>query len=57
MPVMLDVTPHADGGDVGLVVHAPHAAVTDDAWIELGGVESRGPFDSALLAKHDIVRA
>src|SRR5450759_1586348 len=54
---VLDVAAYSDRGDVGFVVHAPHASVANDAWIEICGVEPRRPLDSALLTEDDIVRA
>src|SRR5216683_4347890 len=47
----------ADRSDVGLVVHAPHAAVADDGRVELGRQRPGRPLHDALLAQDDVVRA
>src|SRR5438093_1108326 len=57
----LQIAAHADGGDVGFVVHPPHAAVADDRRVEVGdpvpGRPLGGPVSLNLLAQDDVVCA
>src|SRR3989441_1795912 len=57
VPAVLEVAPDPDRGDVGLVVHPPHAAVADDRRIEVGDPVPVGSLHHPVLAKHDVVGA
>src|SRR5690348_15549707 len=55
--MVLEVSADANGRHVRLVVHAPHAAVTDDRRVEVGDAISGRPLGRTILAQHHVVRA